>query len=303
MKSMLFIMNPKAGRTTLKDCLVDVLDVFCKNDYAVRTYLTQSPDDAERIVCEEGNDYDVIVCAGGDGTLGNTISGFMESGLKKPLGYIPCGSTNDYASSLEIPKKAVAAAEMLVKASPFSVDIGSLNKKHFVYVAAFGVFSDTSYATPQNMKNIFGHAAYILQGIKSVVNIPTYHMIVDIDGRMVEDDFIFGMVSNSVSIGGFKSIMRKGVEFDDGLFEGVLIKKINNPADLNRIVHALLTGDTNEKSMVSFRAKNVKLVSEEVISWTVDGEFGGDYREAEIHIHEKAVDLLVMQESDADKEY
>lgn len=178
MKSMLFIMNPKAGRTTLKDCLVDVLDVFCKNDYAVRTYLTQSPDDAERIVCEEGNQYDVIVCAGGDGTLGNTISGFMNAGLKKPLGYIPCGSTNDYASSLEIPKKAVAAAEMLVKASPFSVDIGSLNKRHFVYVAAFGVFSDTSYATPQNMKNIFGHAAYVLQGIKSVVNIPTYHMAV-----------------------------------------------------------------------------------------------------------------------------
>ncbi len=302
MKSMLFIMNPKAGRTTLKDCLVDVLDVFCKNDYAVRTYLTQSPDDAERIVCEEGNQYDVIVCAGGDGTLGNTISGFMNAGLKKPLGYIPCGSTNDYASSLEIPKKAVAAAEMLVKASPFSVDIGSLNKRHFVYVAAFGVFSDTSYATPQNMKNIFGHAAYVLQGIKSVVNIPTYHMTVDIDGRIVEDDFIFGMVSNSVSIGGFKSIMRKGVEFDDGLFEGVLIRKINNPADLTRIVNALLTGDTNEKNMVSFRAKNVKLVSQDVISWTVDGEFGGDYREVEIHIHEKAVDLLVLQEEDTDKE-
>lgn len=302
MKSMLFIMNPKAGRTTLKDCLVDVLDVFCKNDYAVRTYLTQSPDDAERIVCEEGNQYDVIVCAGGDGTLGNTISGFMNAGLKKPLGYIPCGSTNDYASSLEIPKKAVAAAEMLVKASPFSVDIGSLNKRHFVYVAAFGVFSDTSYATPQNMKNIFGHAAYVLQGIKSVVNIPTYHMAVDIDGRIVEDDFIFGMVSNSVSIGGFKSIMRKGVEFDDGLFEGILIKKISNPADLTRIVNALLTGDTNEKNMVSFRAKNVKLVSQDVISWTVDGEFGGDYREVEIHIHEKAVDLLVLQEEDTDKE-
>ena len=302
MKSMLFIMNPKAGRTTLKDCLVDVLDVFCKNDYAVRTYLTQSPDDAERIVCEEGNQYDVIVCAGGDGTLGNTISGFMNAGLKKPLGYIPCGSTNDYASSLEIPKKAVAAAEMLVKASPFSVDIGSLNKRHFVYVAAFGVFSDTSYATPQNMKTIFGHAAYVLQGIKSVVNIPTYHMTVDIDGRIVEDDFIFGMVSNSVSIGGFKSIMRKGVEFDDGLFEGVLIRKISNPADLTRIVNALLTGDTNEKNMVSFRAKNVKLVSQDVISWTVDGEFGGDYREVEIHIHEKAVDLLVLQEEDTDKE-
>ncbi|MGN0396269.1 MAG: diacylglycerol/lipid kinase family protein, partial [Coprococcus sp.] len=228
MKSMLFVMNPKAGRTTLKDCLVDVLDVFCKHEYAVRTYLTQSADDAERIVSEEGNNYDVIVCAGGDGTLGNTISGIMKAELKKPLGYIPCGSTNDYARSLEVPKRAVEAAEMLVNAAPFSVDIGSLNNKHFVYVAAFGVFSDTSYATPQNMKNILGHAAYILQGIKSVVNIPTYHMTVDIDGEIVEDDFIFGMVSNSISIGGFRSIVRKGVEFDDGLFEGVLVRKIHN---------------------------------------------------------------------------
>ncbi len=296
MKTMLFVMNPKAGRTTLKDCLVDVLDVFCKSDYAVRTYITQSADDAERIVSEEGNQYDVIVCAGGDGTLGNTISGFMKAGIKKPLGYIPCGSTNDYARSLEVPKKAVEAAEMVVNAYPFSVDVGSLNDKHFVYVAAFGVFSDTSYVTNQSMKNIFGHAAYILQGIKSVVNIPTYHIKVDIDGTLIEDDFIFGMVSNSVSVGGFKSITRKGVEFDDGLFEGVLIKKIHNPADLNRIVHALLTGDVSEKNMVSFKAKHVKVISEETISWTVDGEFGGDYREAEINIHEKAVDLLVIQE-------
>lgn len=297
-KSMLFVMNPKAGRTTLKDSLVDVIDIFCKNDYAVRTYITQSPDDAERVICEEAANYDVIVCAGGDGTLGNTISGFMKCGLKKPLGYIPCGSTNDYANSLDIPKKALMAADMITKATPFSVDIGSLNKKFFVYVAAFGIFSDTSYATPQNMKNILGHAAYILQGIKSIVNIPTYHMVVDVDGERIEDDFMFGMVSNSVSIGGFKSIVRKGVEFDDGLFEGILIKKLANPADLNRIIHALLTGDVSEKNMIKFQAKNVKISCEDVVSWTVDGEFGGDYHDVEINIHERAVDILVVQEEE-----
>lgn len=299
MKKMLFIMNPKAGRTTLKNSLVDVLEVFCNNDYDVRTYLTKSADDAERVVAEEGVGYDVIVCAGGDGTLGNTVAGFMKSGLKVPLGYIPCGSTNDFARSMEIPMTAVEAAEMVVGAEPFSVDIGSLNDKYFVYVAAFGVFSDTSYATPQNMKNIFGHAAYVLQGIKSIANIPSYKMKITIDGETQEGEFIFGMVSNSISVGGFKSITRKGVEFDDGLFEGVLIRTIKTPADLERVVRALLTGDISEKSMVSFRASNVLFEAENPVAWTCDGEFGGEYKNTSIDIHRRAIDLLVVQESEA----
>ncbi len=299
MKKMLFIMNPKAGRTTLKNSLVDVLEVFCNNDYDVRTYLTKSADDAERVVAEEGVGYDVIVCAGGDGTLGNTVAGFMKSGLKVPLGYIPCGSTNDFARSMEIPMTAVEAAEMVVGAEPFSVDIGSLNDKYFVYVAAFGVFSDTSYATPQNMKNIFGHAAYVLQGIKSIANIPSYKMKITIDGEIQEGEFIFGMVSNSISVGGFKSITRKGVEFDDGLFEGVLIRTIKTPADLERVVRALLTGDISEKSMVSFRASNVLFEAEDPVAWTCDGEFGGEYKNTSIDIHRRAIDLLVVQESEA----
>jgi diacylglycerol kinase (ATP) len=299
MKKMLFIMNPKAGRTTLKNSLVDVLEVFCNNDYDVRTYLTKSADDAERVVAEEGVGYDVIVCAGGDGTLGNTVAGFMKSGLKVPLGYIPCGSTNDFARSMEIPMTAVEAAEMVVGAEPFSVDIGSLNDKYFVYVAAFGVFSDTSYATPQNMKNIFGHAAYVLQGIKSIANIPSYKMKITIDGETQEGEFIFGMVSNSISVGGFKSITRKGVEFDDGLFEGVLIRTIKTPADLERVVRALLTGDISEKSMVSFRASNVLFEAEDPVAWTCDGEFGGEYKNTSIDIHRRAIDLLVVQESEA----
>ncbi len=299
MKKMLFIMNPKAGRTTLKNSLVDVLEVFCNNDYDVRTYLTKSADDAERVVAEEGVGYDVIVCAGGDGTLGNTVAGFMKSGLKVPLGYIPCGSTNDFARSMEIPMTAVEAAEMVVGAEPFSVDIGSLNDKYFVYVAAFGVFSDTSYATPQNMKNIFGHAAYVLQGIKSIANIPSYKMKITIDGEIQEGEFIFGMVSNSISVGGFKSITRKGVEFDDGLFEGVLIRTIKTPANLERVVRALLTGDISEKSMVSFRASNVLFEAEDPVAWTCDGEFGGEYKNTSIDIHRRAIDLLVVQESEA----
>lgn len=301
MKKMLFIVNPKAGRTTLKNCLIDVIDIFCKKDYEVRIYLTQGVGDAARVVKEEGENYDVIVCAGGDGTLGNTVTGFMECGLNRPLGYIPCGSTNDYARSLEIPKEAIEAAEQLVAAEPFSVDVGELNKNYFVYVAAFGIFSDTSYATSQNMKNILGHAAYVLQGMKSLVNVPTYNLKIEFNNQTYTGEFMFGMISNSVSVGGYKSLTSHGVEFDDGLFEGVLIRKIQNFADLQRIINSLLLGNTNETNMVTFRTNRVVIESEEPIAWTLDGEYGGEYTRSEISVHRRAIALLVSPEEEKEE--
>lgn len=301
MKKMLFIVNPKAGRTTLKNCLIDVIDIFCKKDYEVRIYLTQGVGDAARVVKEEGENYDVIVCAGGDGTLGNTVTGFMECGLNRPLGYIPCGSTNDYARSLEIPKEAIEAAEQLVAAASFSVDVGELNKNYFVYVAAFGIFSDTSYATPQNMKNILGHAAYVLQGMKSLVNVPTYNLKIEFNNQTYTGEFMFGMISNSVSVGGYKSLTSHGVEFDDGLFEGVLIRKIQNFADLQRIINSLLLGNTNETNMVAFRTNRVVIESEEPIAWTLDGEYGGEYTRSEISVHRRAIALLVSPEEEKEE--
>lgn len=301
MKKMLFIVNPKAGRTTLKNCLIDVIDIFCKKDYEVRIYLTQGVGDAARVVKEEGENYDVIVCAGGDGTLGNTVTGFMECGLNRPLGYIPCGSTNDYARSLEIPKEAIEAAEQLVAATPFSVDVGELNKNYFVYVAAFGIFSDTSYATSQNMKNILGHAAYVLQGMKSLVNVPTYNLKIEFNNQTYTGEFMFGMISNSVSVGGYKSLTSHGVEFDDGLFEGVLIRKIQNFADLQRIINSLLLGNTNETNMVTFRTNRVVIESEEPIAWTLDGEYGGEYTRSEISVHRRAIALLVSPEEEKEE--
>lgn len=296
MKKMLFIVNPKAGRTTLKNSLVDVIDKFCKADIAVRVYLTQEADDAARIAREEGGEYDVVVCAGGDGTLNNTVTGIMEGGLDVPIGYIPCGSTNDFAKSLEISDTASEAADIIVKNSSFAIDIGQFNKKYFVYVAAFGVFSDVSYSTPQSMKNILGHAAYLLQGIKSLVNIPSYHIEVEYDGTKVEGDYIYGMVSNSTSVGGIKSIVKHGVEFDDGLFEGLLIEKIQNPADLQRIVNSLLLGNTNEKNMVAFKASHIVFKSWEKLPWTLDGEYGGTTETANINVLNKSINLLVDNE-------
>ena len=296
MKRMLFIVNPKAGRTTLKNSLTDVIDKFCKAGMEVRIYMTQGPDDAERVAREEGIEYDLVVCAGGDGTLNNVVTGIMKGELHVPIGYIPCGSTNDFAKSMEISDTAVKAADIIVKDIPFAIDIGLFNNKYFVYVAAFGVFSDVSYNTPQSMKNMLGHAAYLLQGIKSLVNIPAYHIEVEYDGEKVEGDYIYGMVSNSTSVGGIRSLVKHGVEFDDGLFEGLLIEKIQNPADLQRIINSLLLGNTNEKNMVSFKASHIVFKSWERLPWSLDGEYGGTTETAVITVLNKAVNLLVDNE-------
>ena len=208
---------------------------------------------------------------------------------------------SDFARSLEIPKEAIEAAEQLVTAAPFSVDVGELNKNYFVYVAAFGIFSDTSYATPQNMKNILGHAAYVLQGMKSLVNVPTYNLKIEFNNQTYTGEFMFGMISNSVSVGGYKSLTSHGVEFDDGLFEGVLIRKIQNLADLQRIINSLLLGNTNETNMVAFRTNRVVIESEEPIAWTLDGEYGGEYTTSEISVHRRAVSLLVSPEEEKEE--
>ncbi len=298
MKKMLFVVNPKAGKTTLKNSLTDVIDIFIKNDYEVTIHITQNANDASRIAKDRSMDFDVIVCAGGDGTLANVINGIMQlpKADRVPVGYIPCGSTNDYARSLDIPDVGIKAARKLVKAQPFAVDIGHLTDKFFVYVAAFGIFSDVSYATPQNMKNMLGHGAYVLQGIKSVINIPSYHLVIEHDNEVEEDDFIYGMVSNSVSVGGYKSMVRNGVEFDDGLFECLFIRKIRNPADLNRTVGSFIGGYPNDKNMVCFRTSNVKIRSDKELAWTLDGEFGGNTTDCEIEIIPRAIDILVSAE-------
>lgn len=298
MKKMLFIVNPKAGRTSLKNSLVDILDIFCKADIDVRVYITQDQDDATRIAEEESGNYDMVVCAGGDGTLNNTITGMMETGQNIPVGYIPCGSTNDFAKSMEISDIAVKAADIIVKCTPFAIDIGKFNRSYFVYVAAFGIFSDVSYSTPQNMKNLLGHAAYILQGIKSLVNIPSYHIEVEYDGNKVEGDYMYGMVSNSISVGGVKRLVKPGVEFDDGLFEGLLIEKIQNPVDLQRVVNSLLLNNINEKNIISFRAKHITFKCWDKLPWTLDGEYGGACEIAEINVINRAINLLVDSEED-----
>ena len=296
MKKMLFIYNPNSGMGLLKPKLSDVLDIFVKGGYEVTVYPTQKYHDAVRKMAEYEEQYDLVACSGGDGTLDEVVTGMMNREEKVPIGYIPAGTTNDFASSLHISKNMLEAADTVVNGVPFACDVGEFNKDYFVYIAAFGLFTDVSYETKQSMKNVLGHLAYILEGTKRIFNIPSYRIKVTHDGETIEDEFIYGMVTNSRSVGGFKGITGKNVVFDDGKFEVTLFKTPRNPMELNEILGALALRKINPNRMYSFKTNEVRFETEEEIPWTLDGEFGGVHEEVVVRDCQKALEIMVKPE-------
>ena len=300
MKKLLFVYNPRAGKEMLKPRLSDVLDIFVKAGYEVTVHPTQAYRDAYYQIKEyEVGKYDLIACSGGDGTIDEGATGMKkrrEMGKDVvPVGYIPAGTTNDFAKSLHIPRKPLAAADNAVKGVPFPCDIGKFNDSVFVYIAAFGIFTDVSYETDQAVKNVLGHMAYILEGAKRIFNIPSYKIKVEHDGEVIEDEFIFGMVTNSRSVGGFSNMVGKNIVFDDGLFEVTLIKTPKNPIALQEIIAALLIEQVDTKHMYTFKTKKITFDSVEEIPWTLDGEFGGEQDYVEIENVQKAMEIMVPE--------
>lgn len=300
MKKLLFVYNPRAGKEMLKPRLSDVLDIFVKAGYEVTVHPTQAYRDAYYQIKEyEVGKYDLIACSGGDGTIDEVATGMMkrrEMGKDVvPVGYIPAGTTNDFAKSLHIPRKPLAAADNAVKGVPFPCDIGKFNDSVFVYIAAFGIFTDVSYETDQAVKNVLGHMAYILEGAKRIFNIPSYKIKVEHDGEVIEDEFILGMVTNSRSVGGFSNMVGKNIVFDDGLFEVTLIKTPKNPIALQEIIAALLIEQVDTKHMYTFKTKKITFDSVEEIPWTLDGEFGGEQDYVEIENVQKAMEIMVPE--------
>lgn len=296
MKKLLFILNPKSGKGQIKNQLLDVVNIFQKNGYQVQLHITQAPLDAKNTIIEIGAEFDQIVCSGGDGTLNETVSGLMEAELSIPLGYIPSGSTNDFASSLKIPKKMDKAAQVAVGGEPFLCDIGSFNGRYFNYVAAFGAFTEVSYATPQQMKNVLGHPAYLIEGVKQITAIKAAPMTVEYNGTVVEGDFIYGMITNSTSVGGFKKIVGKSVEMDDGMFEVTLIREPKNPLELQEILNALLMEDASSERLISFKTAQLRIDSPQEVPWVLDGEFGGNPREIEVKNQYRVLSIMVPKE-------
>ena len=294
-KKLVFIFNPKAGKGKIKTSLMEIVDIFNKGCYEVIIRATQAPRDAYEQVKKYADQVDLIVCSGGDGTLDEVVTGITEVGSNVPIGYIPAGSTNDFANSLFMPKNMLDAASMIMDGEIYKCDVGRFNHQTFAYVAAFGLFTDVSYETDQAVKNVLGHMAYILEGAKRIFNIPSYKIKVEHDGEVIEDEFIFGMVTNSRSVGGFSNMVGKNIVFDDGLFEVTLIKTPKNPIALQEIIAALLIEQVDTKHMYTFKTKKITFDSVEEIPWTLDGEFGGEQDYVEIENVQKAMEIMVPE--------
>ncbi|MCD8038196.1 MAG: YegS/Rv2252/BmrU family lipid kinase [Lachnospiraceae bacterium] len=300
-KKALFIVNQHSGKGLIKNRLLEITDILVKAGYEVTVYPTQSKGDAKETVKNRDKSYELVVCSGGDGTLDEIVSGMMQSGFQTAIGYIPAGSTNDFANSLKLPLAMKKAAEVIAAGREFACDVGRFNEEIFVYIAAFGLFTEVSYETPQGMKNLLGHMAYILEGVKQLANIKSYPMRVtylteDGSEAVIEDEFIYGMVTNSHSIGGFKSIagnvFKGNIDLNDGLFEVILIKVPKNPLELNSILAALTIADIDTEYMYSFKSARLTFEGENETAWTLDGEYGGICRKAVLQNEKEAMRIM-----------
>lgn len=294
-KKLLFIFNPNSGKAQIKNKLMEIVQIFSQADYEVTVYPTKAPLDGYNYIVQNGAGYDVLVCSGGDGTLNETVGAVLKLGKRLPIGYIPSGTTNDFAKSLGIPKAMREAARNIVKGRFFKCDIGKmLGERSFNYVAAFGAFTEVSYNTPQQLKNVLGHQAYILEAAKRLVGLKPYYVRVKSDTVNAEGSFVYGMVSNTKSVGGMKWIVGNSADLQDGKFEVTLIKEIRNPIELQQLVNAFVTQNFDDSDMIySFKASHVEFESANELAWTLDGEFGGSYKKTSFDVMPGAVDFII----------
>ncbi len=292
-RRVLFIYNPHAGTGLVRSALSDILDTFAKADFEIVVHPTQYRGDATVVVREHAAEYDRIVCAGGDGTLDEVVSGVMESGVDVEVGYLPAGSTNDYGNSLGLDKDLRYAAQTAASGRPFSVDIGSFNDKYFIYVAAFGMFTEVSYQTPQEMKNVFGHGAYIMEAVKQLADIPSVRLQVECNGEVIYGEFIYGMITNATSVGGISGIIPGDISLHDEKFEVTLVRMPANPLELTEIV-SFFAGTSRDTNLVyNTQTSDIKFTSKKPIPWTLDGEFGGEHEVVRIRVIPGAVNIIV----------
>ncbi len=294
MKRLLFIYNSHAGKGRARTHLSGILEALAREGWLVSVWPTTGQGDATQVAAELGAYYDRVVCCGGDGTLNEVVSGLIQLRHPPVLGYIPAGTTNDFSRNLALPRGMEAAAATAASGFPKACDIGSFNGRTFVYVAAFGAFTDVSYDTPQSLKNAFGHLAYLMEGAARLGSLKPYTLRVEHDGGVVEGDFFYGMVSNTVSVGGFQGLPKDQVKLDDGLFEVILVKKPTTPQEIQGIARglALQNLDASRGAVLGFHTAKLTVSSAVPLPWTLDGEYGGDPTEAEIENRCQALEIV-----------
>ena len=272
MKKMLFVMNPYSGMRRASRYLADIIALYNRAGYEVTVHMTGGQGDATQVVESRAKDMDIVVCCGGDGTFNETISGLLRAGADVPVGYIPAGSTNDFASSLKLPTNIMQAALDVVEGEPVAYDVGKFGDRYFSYVASFGAFTRASYSTPQSVKNALGHTAYVLEGINELSQIKNEHVRMEIDGQVIEDDFLFGAISNSTSVGGILTLSPEIVDMADGQMEVLLVRAPRNLTEITECIQAVQSQKYN-CAMITFQsARHVRIYADPQMPWTLDGE-------------------------------
>ena len=292
-KKLLLIVNPRAGRSKSRGPLFEAVSIFSQAGYLISVHNTTAPGDAAEISAREGGQYDLVVAAGGDGTLNETISGLMRLDRRPLLGYLPQGSTNDFAASLRISGDPAAAAAAIVQGSPRCLDIGCWNQRFFIYVASFGAFTKSSYTAPQAAKNALGHFAYILEGMKDLNTLRPYRIRLTADGETLDGEYLFGAVCNSTSIGGLMKLNPERVVLDDGKFELLLIPNPKTPLDLQNLVLALLNQQYDSEGVVFRHVSSLRLETEEELPWSLDGEYAPSVPTVDIANRQRALTMLL----------
>ncbi len=294
-RKLLFFVNPNAGHAEIRSSLMEVLQVFTIGGYDVTVHPTRAPRDLTESIKEMGADYDLIVCTGGDGTLNEAVNGMMALEKRPPLGYIPGGTVNDVASTLGLSRDPVTAAQDIMHGKSFHMDIGQLGKRYFAYVAAFGLFTGVPYETPQEDKRVLGRLAYFFNGVKALGDVHAVHAHCEVNGEELEADILDGLVCSTMSVGGFKAPSGTlGIALDDGQAEVVLIRDIKNLLDFHSVATHLLRYEfQNEKEFIFRRTDRIRFRFDEPVAWTVDGEYGGEYNEVEVRMHQQALEIIV----------
>lgn len=293
-QKLLLIVNPCSGRAKMYGELLKVVEIFSAADYAVTVYPTKSKGDATDYVSKlSQDDYALIVVSGGDGTLNEVITGLMSASLKTPIGYIPSGTLNEWSSGLNISRNIETAAEDIIKNNTVLLDIGKFDDKYFSYTASFGAFTSASYSTPQKVKNVLGQAAYFFEGVKNLGSIKSTHLKITHDNGTTEGDYLFGAISNSLSVGGIVKYKKDLVALNDGEFEVLLIREPNNILKLQPIIDGILKRDFDREDIEFFKTKKLTIESPEPIPWTLDGEFAETTGKLEISNIQNAITFFI----------
>ena len=297
MKKLLFVYNPKSGKGQLAPDMMEILNIFAAAGYELTVHPTQRALDAYETIRDCACSYDLLVLSGGDGTLNECVRAMMNlNPLHRPvIGYIPSGTVNDFATSRHISKKATEAARDIVTGRRFACDIGGFQDSYFSYVAAFGAFTDVAYGTRQDLKNLYGNMAYLIEGAKKLTSLKSYHLTVETDHETVTGDFLLGMITNTTSVGGFH--LKTGeISLTDGMCEVILVKASSGVKNLSNLLSSIVLQDFTSEHLFYTKSKRVHITFDAPTPWTLDGEYGGAHQTVDIRMHQRALTFMVPED-------